>query len=360
MTPPDQQRLKIFSDLSLLHQSEVPVTMLYPFLKQDKLTNAMPNQYSSYVKVCENFFSFCSIEESDIAVFPIPWEQVVVSKSKYEVFEIFFDKVQDYGIPVIIFFLSDSDQPIKIKNTIIFRTSLNRSTRKKNEFAFPAWEENIIENYFSGNLQLRMKEKKPTLGFTGYAPEHSYIRDIYNWAESFLKFKKPNKGRFSNVRSETLKVFLKSNLIRNQFILRNVFWGTQGDLSKRKKEKKEFVENIINSDYILCARGGGNFSYRFYETLSCGRIPLFINTDCVLPYDFEIDYKNYCVWVDHQEISQADTILYNFHENISDEDFISLQNNCRRVWQDYLSPEGFFANFYKHFKFIRKSEGPLQ
>jgi hypothetical protein len=262
--------------------------------------------------------------------------------------------VQDYGIPIIIFFLSDSDQPIVIKNTIIFRTSLNQSTRKKNEFAFPAWQENIIENFFSGNLQVRTKASRATLGFTGQAPEYSYIRDIYNRTESFLKFKNPNKGSFSSVRSETVNVFLKSKLINNNFIIRKVFWGHHRDASKRKKEKEEFIANMINSDYILCARGVGNFSFRFYETLSCGRIPLFINTDCVLPYDFEIDYKKYCVWVDYHDVSRADKILYNFHENISDEDFLSLQQYCCRLWQDYLSPEGFFANFYKHFKFIRK------
>jgi hypothetical protein len=346
MTPPDQKRLKIFTDFSLINQGEVPVTMLYPFLKRD----AMPDQYKAYSSVCENFFTFCPAEESDIAVFPIPWEQVVVNKRKFESFEIFHDNAQEYGIPTIIFFLSDSDRPITIKNTIIFRTSLHQSTRKKNEFAFPAWEENIIENYFSGNLQIRRKEKKAALGFTGYAPEHSNIRDIYNWAESFFGFKKPNKGSFSPIRSEALKVFSKSDLIKNQFILREVFWGTQKDVSKRKKEKEEYVANIINSDYILCTRGGGNFSYRFYETLSCGRIPLFINTDCVLPYDFEIDYKKYCVWIEYHEISQADKILYNFHENISEENFISLQRNCRRLWQDYLSSEGFFAHFHNHFQ----------
>lgn len=356
MTPSDQKRLKIFSDLSLLKLDEVPVTMLYPFLKKynQKLLNDMPNQYNAYANVCEIFFSYCPVEESDIAVFPVPWEHVVSDKSKFTLFETFYDKVQDYGIPVVIFFLSDSDKPIPIKNTVIFRTSLYQSSRKKNEFALPAWEENIIENYFSGDLQVRKKEKKPTLGFTGYAPEHSYIRDVYNWAESFLGFKKPNKGSFSNVRSEAVKVFLKSDLIRNQFILRNVFWGTQADASKRKKEKEEFIANLINSDYILCSRGGGNFSYRFYETLSCGRIPLFINTDCVLPYDFEIDYKNYCVWIEEHELYQADNILHKFHENISDENFISLQRNCLSMWQQYLSTEGFFAHFHKHFKFIRE------
>jgi hypothetical protein len=356
MTQAIENRLKIFSDLSLLNHGETPVTMLYPFLKMDheKLMKIMPSQYKTYSEVCENFFNFCSLEKSQIAVFPIPWEQVVTETRKFDLFETFYDKVQDYGIPIVLFFLSDSDKPISIKNTIVFRTSLHQSTRKKNEFALPAWEENIIENYFSGDLQVRKKEKKPTLGFTGYAPEHSNIRDVYNWAESFLGFKKPNKGSFSNVRSEALKVFQKSDLIRNQFILRNVFWGTQEDASKRKKEKEEFIQNLIASDYILCARGGGNFSYRFYETLSCGRIPLFINTDCVLPYNFEIDYKNYCVWVEENELSQADKILHTFHENISEENFMSLQRSCRSVWQRYLSTEGFFANFYKHFTFIRE------
>jgi hypothetical protein len=356
MTQLDDNRLKIFSDLSLLDHGEDPVTMLYPFFNKNNNNSSfsIPNQYIKYSEVSENIFNFCSVEESDIAVFPIPWEQVVVNKSKFESFEIFHDKVQDYGIPTIIFFLSDSDQPITIKNTIIFRTSLNRSTRTKNEFAFPVWEENIIENYFSGNLQLRIKESQATLGFTGNAPDHSYIRDIYTTTESVLGLKNPNNGDFSNVRSEALKVFLKSDVIKNNFVIRKVFWGTQVDLLKRKKEKEEFVANMINSDYILCARGRGNFSYRFYETLSCGRIPLFIDTDCVLPFDFEIDYKKYCVWVDNHQISQAVKILHNFHENISNEDFISLQCNCRRLWQDYLSPEGFFANLYKHFKFFRE------
>jgi len=358
MTPSNQKKINIYSDLSLLNHGEEHVAMLFPFVKKDnnKLSNVMRNQYYNYSQVGENFFNFCSIEKSDIAVFPIPWEHVVINKSKFESFEIFYDKVQEYGIPIIIFFLSDSDRPITINNTIIFRTSLHQSTRKKNEFAFPAWEENIIENYFSGIQQLRIKEIQATLGFTGYAPGYSYIRDIYNRTESFLGLKNPNKGSFSNVRSETLKVFLKSDLIKNNFVIRKVFWGTQVDLLTMRKQKEEFVANMINSDYILCARGGGNFSFRFYETLSCGRIPLFIDTDCVLPYDFEIDYKKYCVWVDHHELSQADKILYNFHENISEEDFISRQRNCRRLWQDYLSPEGFFANFHKHFNLNREWE----
>lgn len=59
----------------------------------------------------------------------------------------------------------------------------------------------------------------------------------------------------------------------------------------------------MGSDYVLCARGG-DFSYRLYETLSYGRIPVFVDTDCVLPYDSEIKWKDYCVWVDEKEVNR--------------------------------------------------------
>jgi hypothetical protein len=31
-------------------------------------------------------------------------------------------------------------------------------------------------------------------------------------------------------------------------------------------------------------------------------------------------------------------------------EFVDLQHECRRLWQEWLSPEGFFANFYRHFQ----------
>ena len=106
---------------------------------------------------------------------------------------------------------------------------------------------------------------------------------------------------------------------------------------------------MIDSDYVLCVRGDGNYSIRFYETLCCGRIPVFINTDCVLPYDFEIDWKDYCIWINQNELHLIDEKIAEFHEKISDKDFIDLQHECCKLWKNWLSPEGFFTNFHKHF-----------
>ena len=114
------------------------------------------------------------------------------------------------------------------------------------------------------------------------------------------------------------------------------------------RSRLEFLENLLESDYVLCARGYGNYSHRLYEALACGRIPLFIDTDCVLPFDFAIDWKRFCVWVDQVDLRSVADRVAEFHASISGEEFEELQVACRRLWEEWLSPEAFFANFHRH------------
>jgi hypothetical protein len=106
--------------------------------------------------------------------------------------------------------------------------------------------------------------------------------------------------------------------------------------------KREYFDNIVNSDYVVCGRGNGNFSYRLYETLALGRIPIFIDTDAALPLQDRIDWKKYCVWIDESQLSAIDRIVADFHNGLSDKQFEQLQRDCRRLWEEYLRPEGYF------------------
>lgn len=45
------------------------------------------------------------------------------------------------------------------------------------------------------------------------------------------------------------------------------------------------ITDIQNADFILSVKGDGSFFCRFYEALSLGRIPFFIDTDCILPFE---------------------------------------------------------------------------
>ena len=66
--------------------------------------------------------------------------------------------------------------------------------------------------------------------------------------------------------------------------------------------RQEYLHNMIDSDYMLVIRGAGNASFRLFETLCSGRIPVLVDTDCVLPYEEQVDWKQYCVWVDQTEL----------------------------------------------------------
>jgi hypothetical protein len=88
-------------------------------------------------------------------------------------------------------------------------------------------------------------------------------------------------------------------------------------------------------------RGAGNFSYRFYEVLAAGRIPLLLDTRCVLPFDDEIEWRQHCVWVEEDQHESAGEILKEFHSGVSPDQFRTLQMANRRLWETKLSPLGF-------------------
>ena len=48
-----------------------------------------------------------------------------------------------------------------------------------------------------------------------------------------------------------------------------------------------------------------------------------------------------------------------FHEQLSDREFVDLQHECRRLWEEWLSPHGFFRNFRRHFDFTSAAVGSV-
>ncbi len=166
-----------------------------------------------------------------------------------------------------------------------------------------------------------------------------------------------------SIRTQALRTLSQSAEVDTNFIIRDRFWAGavspdgHADPDKLRKVRLEYLQNMINTDYNLCTRGAGNASFRLYETLCCGRIPVFVDTDAILPYDFTVDWKKYCVWVDQNEIPYIAEKVAEFHNKLSPQDFIDLQHECRNLWEEWLSPEGFFAHFYLHFNRVVQESG---
>lgn len=237
-----------------------------------------------------------------------------------------------------------------------------RSRRSKNEFCAPWFATDPLKLYSRKGLPLRKKKGKPVVGFCGQAivsPSRlawqlflNLRRSIFSWL-GITPFAPPYILPGIVLRSQVLRLLKNDTQINTVFILRKSY---KAGLRKKKFEREdpyhptrlEFINNIFNSDYTVCIRGGGNWSMRLYETLSCGRIPIFVDTDCILPYDFSINWRDYVVWIEQHEIPHIAEKVIDFHESITESEFIERQKACRELWVNRLSRNGFFSHFHEH------------
>ncbi len=362
-------KLKIFSNREFLLNDSTLADILYPFESNslEKHQYSWLRPYDNYIKCGRSFFDMVSLEEADLVILPFNWADIrgwswrsKIDKRKRELADRaiqFAQKAEQAGKPLVVFFSGDcSDEEIPIKNAKVFRVGPYRSTKKQNDFVAPAFVEDLVEHYLEGLLPIRQKREKPVVGFCGLAKQDSWKMKLKTIVYQGVMLTKqgrtgipPYKGEI--LRTKALGILANNPLVDTNFIIRDrsVFLNND-DLNQKQKMRLEFVQNMAESDYILCCRGSGNCSIRLIETLCCGKIPIFIDTDCVLPYDFGIDWKKYCVWVDEKELPLLAEKVAEFHNNLSPLEFVDLQYECRRLWKEWLSPEGFFTNFYQHFQ----------
>ena len=300
-------------------------------------------------------------DEADIYLIPLRWNYYINKDNKLFVFDEVL-KASQMVKRIIIFSDGDFTAKISVPGLILFEKSSYRSRKTSDNIvrhSLPVFIPDYVKLYCLENLQLRQKGEKPIVGFCGQAGG-TFLdfgkRNIVNLYRKLafragLRQWEPPPFETTIFRHRILRAISKNLNIQSNFIIRNRYRA--GYLPKKKDPfhptRLEFVKNILDSDYTLCMRGVGNFSVRFYETLSLGRIPVFIDTDCRLPFDDLIDYRQYCVWINPEEVPFVAEKILDFHNSIKASDFIELQMECRKLWLERLSEDGFFRHFHEHF-----------
>jgi hypothetical protein len=352
------RKFKLHTNPAALPQDTLPCTLLIPFWgKPDEDPHAPESgRYDIYIEKAPTIFELVPLEEADAVLIPGDWQSMKSSLLLDQLIQ----KAKAHGKPLVVFYWHDSTDSIPIEGAMVFRTSIVQSRRGTREFAMPAWSEDFVERYTGGEVAVRTKRSRPVIGYCGYADGNrgSFLETrLAAMKKALLPTPKrivPLTAR--ELRTQALTTIQRSKALETNFVLRKSFWGgayapgQAPDMQQVRALRHEFVNNMINSDYLLVARGAGNYSYRFYEVLSCGRIPVFINTDSALPYDFLLNYRDFVVWVEESDLSTITDQICDFHANLSQSDFIDLQYRCRQLWLDWLSPQGFFTNFYRHFE----------
>lgn len=236
----------------------------------------------------------------------------------------------------------------EFSNLVYFRMSGFRSQLSEKNRGLPVAISDQFQRIFKKeNITPSAKNELPAISFCGHASFSltKRVKEILIFGRENMKrfFQNPIRNDWepyfasSFERANLMKAFENSQLVKTNFIYRNQYRAGAKSSEDLERTTAEYYENILNSDYVLCVRGAGNFSVRLYETLMMGRIPIFVNTDCILPFEDQINWKNHLVWVEWKDRKSIATIVSDFHKKITNEDFITMQINNRKLWKETLS-----------------------
>lgn len=244
-------------------------------------------------------------------------------------------RAQELGKPCLLFHTADETASTDPPWGTVYRDSMLLSERRPHEHAMPAFSDDLAREV--GGFQPLVKREKPSVGFCGYVGAA--------WRRALFRLQgRQRKVLGLTLRAQALAALERSPRVATNFVRRTQFWG--GAISRfrgpdpdaKRRVREEYLENLSGSDYTLCMRGAGNFSFRFYETLAMGRIPLFVNTDCLMPFDDTIDWRRHVVWIEQHELGRIGELLADFHDRLSDDDYQQLQHDNRRLWEEHLRP----------------------
>ena len=218
------------------------------------------------------------------------------------------DRYRNTNKKVVVFLISDFVGKLNIPNNVfLFRTSLYKSNQQKNEYLLPYIWEGFKEPFVPLN-----KTEKPIIGFCGTV--------------------KNNTGK----RQSCIDKLNSSEFITPNFITKQSFWGG-------KPHDKDLIDyfknNILQSHFTLSNRGAGNFSMRFYQVLSLGRIPILLDSDMVFPFEDEINWDQYLIRAKTEKELVAKIPTW-WNPKTNDE-IIQIEQKCKQIYDDYITPQSF-------------------
>jgi hypothetical protein len=317
-----------------------------------------PDYADELIEHGPGFLELTELPEADVAVFPLAGRLLLKHEDGLERARAFADLARGAGKPAVFFYdHSDSLGPFPVEDAIVVRPSLHRTRRTAQEFALPGFHDDLSRQV-GGELPVRRRRDRPVVSFCGSVFRDTRAVTVAARARRIAGNARRTMWRLQGrheedlfVRAQAVDALGAQDAVDTSIVARDAgdgsAWLTSDDGSW-ERARAEFVQNVVESDYVLAARGDGNWSVRFYEALSLGRIPVVVDTDLVLPYDFLLPWRDLCVWVDRRDVGTIGEQVLAFHERLSDADFVELQHECRRLWEEYLSPLGFFRNFHLH------------
>jgi hypothetical protein len=116
-------------------------------------------------------------------------------------------------------------------------------------------------------------------------------------------------------------------------------------------DRRHYGDIITRSKFVLCPRGYACSSWRLFETMKAGRVPVIISDQWVPPAG--IAWESFSIRVRQNHIAQIPEILERYEPNAA-----TMGHLARKVWLEWFSQETAFHRIVEwclHLKAYRHS-----
>ena len=295
-----------------------------------------------------------SIQDCDLAVYPhkafIP-ETLAFDAGVYSAARL----AEAHGKPIIIDAASDSDVLLDIPSANILRCGLYNSLKKPFETECPYWSNDRTKRGLDA-LNISSKGEKPVVGFCGTTSSMGKLANLTKRSISSRLTKlvlsqgklarridpRIVEGMSLQLRETAMQIITADSRVDTAFDVTNNHqsYYVKNELNKITLENL-FIANTNKSDYVLCVRGSGNYSGRFYMALNAGRIPIVIDTDVVIPYEDRF----HLLKVPVNSLANLGEIISEHFASVSDAELQTMKRQNRQAYHQFLAPEKFLPQF---------------
>jgi hypothetical protein len=286
-----------------------------------------------------------------------------------------FDELQAYandaqinGKKVIVFSYWEIDDYIDINKNILWHKRCTKINNPSNEFCLPPFPEDLLKyNDNKINFIKEWKKKKYSIGYTWYSNYYNIRSFLYYisvrciWSlcrmkpikKLLMRYKKEalywrlvNAWIWNYCRWKTIREIKKLEKYELNFIQRNHALTTTGT---KKDMREEYIRNLNESDFALVVRWFGNYSFRQYEALSLGKIPIYIDTWAKLPFQNKINYNELFIIVPIEKIKKIGNYIDNYIKK-NKWKLKEIQRKIRKTYEDYFTIKNYYSKIIENLK----------
>lgn len=112
----------------------------------------------------------------------------------------------------------------------------------------------------------------------------------------------------------------------------------QSDRAKYHEQyRREYANSLYQSQFVLCPRGYGPSSFRIFETMRCGRVPVIISDDWVAPTGPQ--WEHFSVQVPESKTACIPEKLVDIRHRSQEMGLLA-----RKQWEKWFSPQVTFSH----------------